>query len=105
MPGRLRWKRVCSSILLIRQMHFETWHNSMAMRLGPGPNPRSQDCAQYGIGPKHVAAALPCALDLNMPGVSGLEVLKWIRTTPSVSTLLIVVLTSSNHDADIHRAS
>ena len=43
-------------------------------------------------------------LDLNMPGISGLEVLKWIRTTPSISTLLAVMLTSSNQDADIHRA-
>jgi CheY-like chemotaxis protein len=43
-------------------------------------------------------------LDLNMPGVSGLEVLKWIRTTPSVCTLVAVMLTSSNQDTDIHRA-
>jgi CheY-like chemotaxis protein len=49
---------------------------------------------------------LPCLvlLDLNMPGKSGLDVLKWIRTQPSVSTLPIVVITSSNQDSDIHRA-
>jgi len=43
-------------------------------------------------------------LDLNMPGMSGLEVLKWIRATPRISTLLVVMLSSSNQDADIHRA-
>lgn len=43
-------------------------------------------------------------LDLNMPGTSGLEVLKWIRSTPVVSTLVVVMLTSSNQEADIHRA-
>lgn len=43
-------------------------------------------------------------LDLNMPGKSGFEVLKWIRTHPPVSTLPVVVLTSSNYDADVHRA-
>ena len=43
-------------------------------------------------------------LDLKMPGVSGLEVLKWIRATPSVCTLVVIMLTSSNQDADIHRA-
>ena len=39
-----------------------------------------------------------------MPGTSGLEVLKWIRTTPALCTLIVVMLTSSNQDADIHRA-
>jgi len=43
-------------------------------------------------------------LDLNMPGLSGIEVLKWIRTTPNVCTLPVVVLTSSNQDRDVHRA-
>jgi CheY-like chemotaxis protein len=49
---------------------------------------------------------LPCLvlLDLNMPGVSGLEVLKWIRATPTLSTLIVIVLTSSNQESDIHRA-
>jgi CheY-like chemotaxis protein len=49
---------------------------------------------------------MPCLilLDLNMPGLSGIEVLKWIRTTPRVCTLPVVVLTSSNQDTDIHRA-
>jgi CheY-like chemotaxis protein len=43
-------------------------------------------------------------LDLKMPGISGIDVLKWIRRTPTVSTLVVVMLTSSNQDADIHRA-
>jgi CheY-like chemotaxis protein len=44
-------------------------------------------------------------LDLNMPRTSGFEVLKWIRATPAVSALPILVLTSSNHDSDVQRAS
>jgi CheY-like chemotaxis protein len=49
---------------------------------------------------------LPCLvlLDLNMPGVSGLDVLKWVRATPSVCTLVTIVLTSSNQNVDVHRA-
>jgi CheY-like chemotaxis protein len=43
-------------------------------------------------------------LDLNMPGISGLEVLKWIRATPSLCALVTLVLTSSNQDTDVHRA-
>ena len=49
---------------------------------------------------------LPCLvlLDLKMPGKSGLEVLKWIRMTPAVSVLPVIMLTSSSTEADIHRA-
>jgi CheY-like chemotaxis protein len=43
-------------------------------------------------------------LDLNMPGVSGLEVLKWIRATPALCTLITLMLTSSNQNIDVHRA-
>jgi CheY-like chemotaxis protein len=43
-------------------------------------------------------------LDLNMPGISGLEVLKWIRAKPNLCTLVTLVLTSSNQDTDVHRA-
>jgi CheY-like chemotaxis protein len=34
-------------------------------------------------------------LDLKMPRVDGFEVLKWIREQPSLATLRVVVLTSS----------
>jgi len=49
---------------------------------------------------------LPCLilLDLKLPRVSGLEVLKWIRSQPSVCTLPVLMLTSSNQDGDVHRA-
>jgi len=49
---------------------------------------------------------LPCLvlLDIKMPRVSGLEVLKWIRCQPNVCTVPVLMLTSSNQDSDIHRA-
>jgi len=43
-------------------------------------------------------------LDLKLPSKSGLEVLKWIRSTPSCCTLPVIMLTSSNQNSDIHRA-
>ena len=43
-------------------------------------------------------------LDLSMPGKSGHDVLKWIRSEPSTSTLPVIVLTSSNQESDIDRA-
>jgi len=43
-------------------------------------------------------------LDLKMPRRSGLEVLAWIRSQPSLRRLLVAVFTSSKHDEDINKA-
>lgn len=49
---------------------------------------------------------LPCLvlLDLKMPGKSGFDVLKWIRSQPSLCALPVLMLTSSNQQLDVHRA-
>jgi CheY-like chemotaxis protein len=44
-------------------------------------------------------------LDLNMPGLSGFEVLSWVRGQQALSNLPIVILTSSDADQDRARAS
>jgi two-component system response regulator len=43
-------------------------------------------------------------LDLNLPGVGGLEVLKQLRSDPRTRTLPVVVLTSSQEKDDVRRA-
>jgi CheY-like chemotaxis protein len=43
-------------------------------------------------------------LDLKMPGVDGFEVLQSIRASKDLRRLLVVVLTSSNLQADVDRA-
>jgi len=43
-------------------------------------------------------------LDLKLPYVNGLEVLKWIRDNPALRQMAIIVLTSSREDVDIERA-
>jgi len=43
-------------------------------------------------------------LDLKMPGTDGFEVLQWVRGEPELKRLLVVVLTSSNLQADVDRA-
>ena len=40
-------------------------------------------------------------LDLKMPKISGLEVLRQIKGDPALKTIPVVVLTSSNEDRDI----
>lgn len=49
---------------------------------------------------------LPCLalLDLNLPRQSGLEVLQWVRATPALRALPVILLTSSNQARDIQSA-
>jgi len=43
-------------------------------------------------------------LDLKLPYVNGLEVLKWIRDHPSFKQLAVVMVTSSREEVDVERA-
>jgi CheY-like chemotaxis protein len=43
-------------------------------------------------------------LDLKLPGMDGFEVLRWIRETPGLSALRVVVLTSSDSIRDVNVA-
>jgi CheY-like chemotaxis protein len=43
-------------------------------------------------------------LDLKMPRVTGFDVLAWMRNDEQLRAMPVVVLSSSNHDADVKRA-
>ncbi|HZR21789.1 MAG TPA: response regulator [Verrucomicrobiae bacterium] len=43
-------------------------------------------------------------LDLNLPGMSGFDVLHWIRAQPELSRLRVIVLTSSESIHDVNQA-
>jgi CheY-like chemotaxis protein len=43
-------------------------------------------------------------LDLKLPHVPGLDVLKWIQEQPALKRLIVIALTSSHLDVDIERA-
>ncbi len=43
-------------------------------------------------------------LDLNLPLVSGFQVLKWLRGRPEFQALPVVIFTSSSHPADKAKA-
>ena len=49
---------------------------------------------------------LPCLtlLDLKLPRLMGLEVLKWMREQPELKSLIVIILTSSRLRPDIERA-
>ena len=79
------------------------------------PNPRhfvesGEEAINYlvGVGPysdreKYPLPAL-VLLDLKLPVMDGFEVLKWIRSQPSLKDLRVVVLTSSTHIRDVNQA-
>ena len=43
-------------------------------------------------------------LDLKLPGLSGFEVLAWMRQQPRLDRIQVVVLTGSPHTIDVYRA-
>jgi CheY-like chemotaxis protein len=43
-------------------------------------------------------------LDLKLPHVMGLDVLKWIREQPELKTLIVLIFTSSKQPLDISKA-
>ena len=54
----------------------------------------------------HGDGELPCVilLDVRLPDGSGMDVLREIRQHPRLKTVPVVVLTSSDHTPDVHRA-
>src|ERR1041385_5247656 len=61
-----------------------------------------------GTGPYADREAYPVPmvmfLDIKLPQVSGLEVLRWLREQPELRRLVVIVLTSSNHPGDVREA-
>lgn len=51
-----------------------------------------------------VAMPVLCVLDLSLPDMSGLDVLRHIRSTARLSRLTVIMLTGSGNDADIDAA-
>jgi CheY-like chemotaxis protein len=43
-------------------------------------------------------------LDIQLPQISGLEVLRWLRAESAFRTMVVIVLTSSNHPGDVRQA-
>lgn len=59
-----------------------------------------------GAPPFQPPAALPdlLLLDLKMPRMDGFEVLRWLQSMPQFKSIPAVVLSSSDHEADIRQA-
>jgi len=58
------------------------------------------------IGRKSKLSCLPkvVLLDLKLPRIMGLDVLRWIRKQPVLKKLPVIVLSSSTHSSDVQAA-
>ncbi|HWF49657.1 MAG TPA: response regulator [Solirubrobacteraceae bacterium] len=54
--------------------------------------------------PVAVAAPVLLVLDLSLPDLSGLEVLRWVRARSELDSVAVVMLSGSGDDEDIERA-
>lgn len=52
-----------------------------------------------------IAATAAIFIDVKMPGLSGLELLEWIRSRREYDTVPVIISTSSDHPRDIARAA
>ena len=72
--------------------------------------PSAEDGMSYllGVGPYNDRKRFPLPslilLDLKLPGMDGFEFLKWLRVQPTLKTLRVIVLTSSERVRDIDMA-
>jgi len=57
-----------------------------------------------GVGPAAPHTVVVVLLDLRMPGVGGLEVLRQIRASESTRELPVVIISTSNHTEDVTRS-
>jgi two-component system response regulator len=62
--------------------------------------------AKKALTAAHASGIRPCAcfLDVKMPGVTGFDVLAWIRANGAFDRLPVFMLSSSDHPSDLRRA-
>ena len=53
----------------------------------------------------HLALPLLCFLDVKMPTMTGHDVLRWIRGQRALDEMPVVMLSSSEHPADVEQAA
>jgi CheY-like chemotaxis protein len=106
---------MASNVLLVEDDENDVFFFQRAMKLAGWTEPLQivqdgQQAVDYlkGAGPYSSREKFPLPdlilLDLKLPFLSGLEVLKWIRTESDLKQVAVVMLTSSKEDVDVEQA-
>lgn len=92
------------SVLLLETAFRKAQFNSPVHRVSHGA--LAMEYLSNAISHKKRAVPLPALilLDLKLPLVSGLELLKWIRAHPVLHSLIVIIFTSSTEPNDIAEA-
>ncbi len=104
-----------SSILLVEDDENDVLFTQLALKAAEVANPMTmltdgQQALDYFQGKGEYADRgkypLPylVLLDLKLPMVVGLDVLKWLRARPEFNSTIVVVLTASGRPADVATA-
>src|SRR5690242_4518126 len=103
------------TILLVEDDDNDVFFMKRAMKLAGMLNPvqvasDGREAIHYldgtGIYSDRAQFPLPCLvlLDLKLPYVTGLDVLKWTRAQPELKHVVVLIFTSSRLSPDISRA-
>ncbi len=60
--------------------------------------------AAVAAGEPHAEAPTVCFLDIKMVGMSGFDLLQWIRVQRALETVPVIMFSSSDHPADVDMA-
>lgn len=103
-----------SPILLVEDNPHDLEFSLLALEKCGLPNPvevarDGEEALNYLLRQEQYAQRTPgnpalVLLDLKMPKIDGLEVLKQLRGTPQLAGIPVIVLTHSMQDSDAHRA-
>ena len=88
------------------KLSFRKWRLTNPLHIANSGANAIDYLAGYGIYADRLRHPFPSLvlLDLDMPGVTGFEVLEWLRGQPQFRKLAVVVLTGSDDGDDIQRA-
>ncbi len=88
------------------QLAFKKWGITNTVHVVPDGEHAVEYLAGTGAYADRDRYPLPCLalLDLNLPQMSGFEVLQWLRSQPGLGTLHVVVLSGTKDPAHFEQA-